>query len=328
MVFGESAGAMSVATLCGTPRAQGLFHKAAAQSGAAEMVRGKEEAASIALSFLTQLDLSQGRSINATDLQALPIADLVAAQERFLASLSALGADQGGRLAFCPVVDGDVLPEEPLVAVRRGSARGVPLLIGTNLDEMKLFSLLEPRYASMTDDLLLQLAAEVVGNPEVVSKLVEEYRSASSQGREVEASEVWWALSSDWVFRIPAVRMAEAQLPHNGGQVWSYLFTWPSPLFDGALGSCHALDVPFVFGTMSDPLTAMFVGDSPEARQLAERIQDAWLAFARTGNPNADTLPEWPSYDSDRRSTMILGAACGVEDDPMGTERRVWDLLV
>src|SRR5205823_1764321 len=113
---------------------------------------------------------------------------------------------------------------------------------------------------------------------------------------------VWSALGTDRIFRVPAIRLAEAQAAHNG-DVFSYLFTWPSPMMDGALGSCHALEIPFVFGTLSEPPTDAFVGDGPEARDLAANMQDAWLSFARSGRPAAPGLPEWPAYGSERRAT-------------------------
>jgi para-nitrobenzyl esterase len=108
-------------------------------------------------------------------------------------------------------------------------------------------------------------------------------------------------------------------------QTYAYLFTWPSPALGGMLGSCHALDLPFVFGTLEHPMFRPFAGKGPEARAFAERIQEAWIAFARTGRPDHGGLPEWPAYDASTRRTMILDRHCRVESAPREPERAFWD---
>jgi para-nitrobenzyl esterase len=118
--------------------------------------------------------------------------------------------------------------------------------------------------------------------------------------------------------------MAEVQAA-TGTSVYDYLFDWESPAVRGLLGSCHALEIPFVFGTLTTPGVELFTGGGPDALALSELMQDAWLAFARTGNPSTDALGEWPTYDAGRRATMILGAKPRVEEDPFSEERRFWD---
>jgi para-nitrobenzyl esterase len=105
-----------------------------------------------------------------------------------------------------------------------------------------------------------------------------------------------------------------------------YLFTYQSAGLDGRLGACHALDVPFVFGNFDTPFGRL-AGDTPAARALSERMQDAWLAFARSGNPNHDGLPEWPRYEPTDRATMLLGSECAVERAPLEAERSFWETL-
>jgi para-nitrobenzyl esterase len=122
------------------------------------------------------------------------------------------------------------------------------------------------------------------------------------------------------VFRIPALRLLEAQRPHQP-RCFAYLFTWPSPALDGRLGACHAIEVPFVFGQVHDARSAQLVGEGPAAERLAERMMDAWLAFAR------DADPGWPAYDEAKRATMVLGRDSVLDSDPWGAERRVWDEL-
>jgi para-nitrobenzyl esterase len=186
---------------------------------------------------------------------------------------------------------------------------------------MKLFSMADPEIATLDEDGLVNRVAKLVTGAD---PLLDIYR-ASRSGR--TPADLYNALATDRVFRLPAVRMLEAQLGH-GADAWLYLFTWPSPVMGGALGSCHALEIPFVFGTYDRGMTAMFTGSGPDAAALAEAMQDAWLMFARTGRPGAPSLPAWPAYDTDRRATMVLGQTFEVQDDPASAERLAWEALI
>jgi para-nitrobenzyl esterase len=127
------------------------------------------------------------------------------------------------------------------------------------------------------------------------------------------------AILSDIMFRIPAIELIEGQRDH-GTPSYSYLFNWPSPAMGGALGACHGLEIGFVFGNYD----AMFCSTGPEADKLSRCMQDAWLAFARTGKPGCPSIGEWPVYGKDRL-TMILDRDCYVEKAPLDDERRAWD---
>ena len=110
--------------------------------------------------------------------------------------------------------------------------------------------------------------------------------------------------------------------------MYSYLFTWESPGFGGLLGACHAIDIPFVFGCLDLPGGENFAGKGPDAERLVDRTMDAWLAFAKSGNPNHAGIGTWPRYDTERRATIELGPRCGVLDDPAGAERALWDGVI
>ena len=122
------------------------------------------------------------------------------------------------------------------------------------------------------------------------------------------------------------MQLAEAHANRQPA-TYAYLFTWESPALGGALGSCHALDVPFVFGGVEGGSVSKFVGDGPAVRTLSDRMQEAWLAFARTGRPAHPALGDWPAYEAKRRATMILGESCGWEAAPLEAERALWDSL-
>ena len=155
---------------------------------------------------------------------------------------------------------------------------------------------------------------------DLVPSLVENYRKVlSQQGRDSSASEIALALQTDVQFRIPAIRLVEAQ-SRNNLPAYSYLFTWKSPV--PGLGACHTLDVGFVFGN----LNAAFNGTGPAADSLASKIQEAWLSFARNDNPSCEILGNWPQYGN-RRVTMILGEECYLAEAPYDAERRTWDSI-
>ncbi len=319
-VFGESAGGMSVGTLLGTPAAQGLFQRAIAQSGAANNVSSREQGAEIADLFLRELGIA------AHDERALadvPLGEILRAQ----VALAILRAMRQGILAWQPSVDGDVLPASALASVAGGVSKSVPLLVGTNRDEWNLF-LIGDRDGRRLDDTGLRRrleralpGADASGRARADVAL-DAYRAARSGRGRASPVGLWSAFQSDRIFHYPASRLAEAKLAH-GAPVYAYLFTFAPPL----LGACHGLEIPFVFGTLREPLLRPLFGWSSAARDLACAMQDAWLAFARTGRPGSDGLPDWPPYDTARRQTLRLGRERSIEEAPFEDERRFWERL-
>ncbi len=301
-VFGELAGAMSVGTLPGMPVAKGLFRRAILQSGAASSVRNKEAAARVAREYLDALGLQKNE---AGALVRQPLADLLAAQA------SVLGK-QRGVLAFGPVVDDATLPQSPVEAIAAGSVADVAVLVGTNHDEMRLFNAANP---TEPDERVLK---RIFGN--AADEVVATYRS-DRPGEPL--SDIWSAIQTDQVFRIPAIRLAELQARQNA-PVWMYRFDWATPVFGSRLGAAHALELPFVWNNFDKSGMKPLLGDAPP-QELAERMQAVWIAFARTGNPNTPELPAWPAYDVEQRATLLFNIQCQVVNDPDAAERRMWE---
>lgn len=309
-VFGESAGAMSVGTLLATPAARPLIDKAIMQSGppfaiAADEVSATAEEVAAALG-LTPAELPK--------LRDLPLDVLLDAQEAV-----ARGADST-RLAlpFGPTIDGTVVPGDPVAAVATGAAADIPQLSGTNRDEVKLWALGIPGVQSLDDDALVAQLAPSVGEARASAALAAYRQARDGRGDPTTPFELWSAIASDWIFRVPAMRAAAGHAA-AGGSAHTYLFTWESPAFGGLLGSCHALEIPFVFGSSTRRSLKPFCGEGPEADALATAMQDAWLSFARTADPG------WPPYDATGRTTKVFGRQMETAAAPMEDERAFWD---
>jgi para-nitrobenzyl esterase len=254
-------------------------------------------------------------------LGAVPAADLVAATEQIARRRPDPGLIP---LPFLPVVDGAFLPRHPLAAVRDGATAGVDLLIGTNRDELTLFGLGNPALLELDGPGLVRWAANSA--PDVPSdELIEGYRQARlARSEGVEVRDLLVALGTDCVFRWPSLQLAAAH-GANSSPAYVYLFNWESPAFGGLLGSCHALELPFVFGVVHVPAVQLFSGAGPEVETLSSQMQRAWLAFARHGDPSHEGLGSWPGWDPVHRPTMVFGRRTGVVEGPQDPELAVWE---
>ena len=321
-VCGQSAGAMSIGALLGAPRARKLFHRAICQSGAAHNVLTQRQADGIAEIFLGELG-GPPRSIDA--LARIPVERILKAQgatNRRLASLERL-------MVFLPVVDGDLIPETPIEAVRNGGAADIPLLVGTNLDEWKLFTPLDSGVPTLAEEALidrfqdlLPLVASHAPSPEAAAF---QYREAvRARGGQTTPFEVWSAFQSARIFHHPAWLLSESQ-SNARGAAYSYLFTWRPPALRRTLGACHALDIPFIFGLTNHPIARPFTGLAASASRLSRRMQHAWINFARSGDPGHESIPAWERYDADTRATMVFGRDCYLADAPLEAERALWE---
>ena len=315
-IFGESAGAMSVSTLLTMPRATGLFHKAIAQSGAASSCRSPEQASIDTAEYLEFAGLSTVEQLNAATPEQLLAAHAALGAAR-MADPEGLVEKHTGPLAFLPfrpVADGQEVPADPLSAVGEGSATGIPLLIGTNLEEWKLFALMTPPAA--TEEGLIARFGLVSQQPEDALQV---YRD---QHPDASLADLEGAVLTDFVFRIPATRLAQAQSPHAA--VWQYRFDWRSPAWNGMIGAAHAVEIPFVFDLVHDHRLHVLVG--PEApADLASAMHNAWVEFARSGTPSAAELPVWPQSDGTDRPVMLLEAVSTVGLDPEPLTTRFWE---
>jgi para-nitrobenzyl esterase len=319
-VFGESAGAKSVECLLAMPAARGLFHRAILQSTYTTTLDPQVSARRVA-SIASQLGASD------TDVAALRSAELHALSKAEGEVLLAEGAGAAGSGGSGPVLDPDSLPRPPIDAIADGATAEIPLLVGTTLDEFHLFALMgmnpagaDPDEAALRAHVAMLLGVD--GDDARTTAAIDAYRGArAGQGRRAENGDVAIDAMTDRVFRQHSVRLASAASRH--GEVYSYLFTRPSPALEGALGACHGIEIPYVFGNLA--ASAAFAGDDADARTLSDAVQAAWIAFARGGAPDTEQLGPWPRYDEHRRSTMVLGDESTVVDAPLDAIRDVWD---
>ena len=301
-VFGESAGADIVACLLAMPKAKGLFHKAIMQSGAGQATT-MESAVDIGEKMLGDM------SCKAEDHDAI----------------TALSGDQilaaSGELRFEPVCHDGSLPLHPDIANAEGLSRDIPLLIGTNRDEEKLFNVIPDRPLIDDGDLLNIISSLLSITRGEALDLVDGFReSRNSHNLPHSNTDLLDAIQTVTGPRLAADQFA---LNHCSYQpnTFVYLFNWESPARRGEFGACHAVEMPFVFGSLDAPFQDRFAGKGPEAEALSGHMMDAWSEFARTGSPGHPGIGDWPSFNSKNRSTMIFDRSCGAAPDPFGNER-------
>jgi len=316
-VFGQSAGSMSISLLMASPRSDGLFHKAITQSGAANAARRPGDAQQDTAEFFAAGGWATAADVAAADPAALLAAHAAMTGARLVDPEAYIerASTPLGFLAFRPVADGELVPADPLQAIRDGAAAGVSLLAGTTSQEWRLFSLMAPSPAD--EDALRERVGLLVTDADAA---LAAYRSENPDG---PVADIDGSLLTDLVFRIPTVRLADAQSAY--APTFQYLWDWKSNAFGGLVGAAHAIDIPFVFDLLEDQRLHVFVGaDAP--RSLGKTTNQAWISFARTGTPAADGLDPWPTLGSEAtRPVMVLDTEPRLVDDPNAVTRRFWD---
>ena len=303
-IFGESAGGGSVVALLAMPSAAGLFHKAIAQSASFGQFRSRERALAAGQQLLTALGIDPSQPHELLERSTVEI----------LAAQVAVEAWPDGITGYAPTPDGVVLPDDVLSAIDNGTAAPhVPVMFGSNLDEMRLFTAFDPANAALDEAAVrLRVSAEIGGAD--CDGLVDAYRAA-------RPGATWGQIAStigtEHTFHQPAIRAASARSDH-GYPTWMYRFTWQSPAFGGVLGASHAMEIPFVFGTLGHPGATLLTGDAEDRNVVSAAMQRAWLAFAHLGNPG------WARYATSDRQTMVFDRECAVQADPEGDLRTMW----
>ncbi|MFK4729445.1 carboxylesterase/lipase family protein [Agromyces mediolanus] len=314
-VFGESAGGGLVTTLLATPSAAGLFSRAIAQSSPVSSVYELDRAQRVGARLLSELgadDLTAARARSAEEV--------VEASARVYA---AIPAEEPGVIPFAPAVDGELVPEHPIAALRAGRGLRVPLLIGTNRDEATLFKYMKSPLMPITEPTITAMframAAEHPG------------AELPSRGQVLEAYEgvrhraLGLGIARDIGFRMPTVWAAEGHAAV--APVHLYRFDYTTPMLELlGIGATHATELPYLWGELGggrkDP--TFLLGGRRHGREVSRRMQERWTNFAHGRAPDADGAPSWPGYDGSTRATLVIDAEDRVEPDLDGELRRGW----
>jgi len=309
-IMGESGGGAKVSTLLAMPEAKGLFHRAIIQSGPGLRGVPKEAASRTAKGLLDELQVG---AAGPKALQCLPAEDILAAA--FAAAANAGGGPMAAMMRVAPVVDGVVLPSDPFTPAAPPISAGVPILIGSNKDEMTLFTAAEPWFATLTDTQLMERAKPIAGAR--AEALVAAFRKLHPDSPTYLLNQV---MTATGMFA-GSITLAERKAAQKAAPVYMYYLVWETPVANNLFKSPHTLDLPLMFDNVDK--ARVLVGPGPQPEALARQMSDAWLAFARTGNPNAASIPDWPAYTVDRRATMLFDVRSRVADDPNAEIRKI-----
>jgi para-nitrobenzyl esterase len=310
MIFGQSGGGSKVSTLMAMPAAKGLSHKAAIQSGSALRQNTVDESAKLAAALLAELGLS-GSQVD--QLQTISIGRLMEAQEAALRRANPRAGAPGGGGGWRPTADGKILPTQPFDPVAPALSAQVPLLVGTVLNE-QTHGIGHPEYEAMPEEEVRRRVTERYGNQS--GRIIEAYRRLYPKAKPFDLLSVIQAGPS----RQNAVTQAERKVALGAAPAYMYWFTWQTPVLDGRPRAFHCSELPFVFNN-TDRCAAM-TGGTAEARELGAKMADAWISFARKGDPNHSGLPKWPAFVAEKAPTMIFDKVCELKNDPDGEARR------
>lgn len=312
-IFGQSGGGGKVAALMAMPAAKGLFHRAIIQSGPYLRMLSPDYSHEVAEKTLAELGISRAQ---VRDLQSVPPHRLCAAAVEVMRKMPKSPPslrDTFGETGWAPTVDGRILPSHPFDPGAPEISADVPFLTGTNLNEF-ISGLDHPDALSMNLEEMRHKVQESFGND--ADEIIEAYRKEYPKAKPFE---LYAAIAASRL-RIPSVEQASRKSALKRAPAYSYLYAWRTPVLEDRVGTFHACEISFAFDNAE--LCDHYSAGSPEALTLSRQMGAAWVAFARTGNPNHSGLPHWPAYDSSSKATMIFDSPCQVKNDPEGAGLR------
>lgn len=304
-IFGQSGGAGKVSTLMGMPAAKGLFHRAIVQSGSFRAVSAAEGTKTTE-TVLTRLGLTAKQ---VDDLQKLPT-------DRLLSAINGSGPGAGPALNLSPVVDGKTLPRSPFEPTATSLSENVPLLTGTTATETTFFA--NTQVDPIDDATFKMRVKELLRVDDAQAyKVIAIYRKNRPKSDNID---LFLRMSTDaGFFRQGVDIQAERKAAAAKAPVYMYRFEWYSPVRQGKLKAYHTLEIPFVFDNVDGSPT--MTGGGKDRYALAEKMSNAWVAFARTGNPSHKGIPTWTPFNSNQRPTMVFDNEVKIVNDPYREER-------
>jgi para-nitrobenzyl esterase len=314
-IFGQSGGGGKAGTLMAMPAAAGLFHRAIIQSGSSLRQATPDRSAKVAAAVLEELGLSRS---TLQKIHEVPYQELVKAGVTALRKLQQANPPasplSGGGFGWGPTVDGNVLPHHSFDPAAPAQSAKVPLMVGTVLNEFTT-ALGNPALEQMTDDELLRRVS--VDYKDKAVEIIKVFHDAHPNARPLDL------LSRITAGRLRqnAVTQAARKAAQGAAPAYLYWFTWQTPILDGRPRAFHCAEIAFAF--YNTDVAASMTGGGEDARALAAKVSDAWINFARSGDPNHAGLPKWSAYKPDQGAVMIFDNRCEVRNDPDRAERQV-----
>jgi len=314
-IFGQSGGGRKVATLMSMPGAKGLYHRAIIESGAILKLTTPEDAIHTTELLLSELGLKAGQ---ARELQTVPVARLLAAND---AVYKKMALREPGMVANSPMVDGRALPSHPFDPSAPALSASIPLLIGWAHTEETLYDRPTPEKLNLDEAGLKQRAAKQLGGDP--DRVIAAFRKAHP---DATPWDLYILIATEHPRGAYARELAKRKAVQAGAPVFLYRFDWETPEGGGHMRSPHTIEIQFVFNNIK--IAGPLISKMPEAYALADKVSAAWVAFARTGNPNTAKLPKWPGYSVKSRYTMLFNNDSRVEQDPDQGPRLVMEQVL
>jgi len=314
-IFGQSGGGGKVLALMAMPAAKGLFHRAIVQSGPFLKSLSPDYSGQLAGLVVAELGLSKSQ---VSELQVIPVDRLSGAAAEAMKKMpphkSSL-REVYGEHDWGPTVDGRILPRHPFDPGAPEISADVPLLTGTNHHEF-VNGLDLPDADAMGAEELNRLVSEAFSDHSkaIIDAFRRDYPKATP-------FDLYATIAASSRVRRPAFEQAIRKAALDAAPAYSYVYSWRTPILDGRPGSFHACEIAFTFDNAE--ICDHYSGGTPEAIVLSKQISTAWMNFARTGNPNHDGLPHWPTYTAEHRATMFFDTPCEVRNDPEGEGLRL-----
>ena len=306
-IFGQSGGGGKVTSLMNAPSAKGLFHKAIVESGS--YLSGFTEPSiskRVAAALLNELQLQPSQ---VDSLQTISYERLNAAGKKALSKVAAEMKTEGKTvpmfgLGWGPILDGSFLPYQPTDSAAIEIAKNVPMLVGSTKNEFTPFI---PGSRDITmENATINLQKKYGDKTDAYIAAVKKTYPETSKPSDY--------IDIDVFFRPGTISHANLKAAPGAAPVYVYLFSWQSPVMDGMYKAMHCMELPFVFDNI-DKCEEM-TGGGKEAYALADKMSSAWINFARSGNPSAKKLPNWPAYTQQTGATMIFDNKCEVKNNP------------
>lgn len=324
LIFGQSGGGGKVSTLMGMPAAQGLFHRAVVESGSLLNYTTQEQSHRVSAGVLAELGLNKN---DIGKIQDIPFEQIIAAAARSQEVTAAAGVPSAGVMAWGPVEDGKILPFHTWNPDAPSYSKHVPLIVGNTLNEF--FNSVQMEDPGVHSWNLEEVRERLSGGGGAFPAFLRT-RLGKAADQVIQACQkahpdatpftVYSIIAAMAMMRLSALAQAERKAAQRGAPAYNYWFQWQTPILDGTPRAFHCSDLPFVF--YHTEVCAPMTGGGPEALHLAARMADAWISFARTGNPNHQDLPAWPAFDPKTTPTMIFDNQCVVKNDPDGEVRK------